>query len=98
MYLFPPIQTNFLNLTGGLRSLFPFPDFLKIPLDDDKNSIREGDEIQIIDSPENWFVFLEHRNLAAHTYNEMIADRVYEKAVNFPAEIDGLVKKIKTDI
>ena len=63
-----------------------------------KNSIREGAKIQIIDSPENWFVFLEHRNLASHTYNEMIADRVYEKAVIFPAEVDSLVKKIKPDI
>ena len=63
-----------------------------------KNSIREGAKIQIIDSPENWFAFLEHRNLASHTYNETIADRVYEKAVTFPAEIDSLLEKIKHNI
>ncbi len=62
-----------------------------------KNSIREGAKIQLIYSPENWFVFLEHRNLASHTYNETIADRVYEKAVIFPVEIDSLLEKINPD-
>ncbi len=60
-----------------------------------KNCIREGARLEIIDNPEDWFEFLDNRNLISHTYNEKLAEKVYKKAVKFPKEIDNLLNKIK---
>ncbi len=62
-----------------------------------KQSIRQGAKAGIIDNPEKWFDFLVHRNLSVHTYNESIADKVYRRAVKFPAEADKLLEKVLSD-
>jgi len=59
-----------------------------------KNCIREGGRLEIINNPEDWFEFLEARNLIAHTYNEKLANKVYRKASKFPQEIDDLLKNL----
>ena len=59
-----------------------------------KSCIREGARLEIIDNPENWFVFLDNRNLIAHTYNEKLADKIYRQVLKFPQEIDNLLKKL----
>jgi len=59
-----------------------------------KNCIREGARLEIINNPEDWFEFLEARNLIAHTYNEKLANKVYRKASKFPQEIDDLLKNL----
>ncbi len=59
-----------------------------------KSCTREGARLEIIDNPEDWFEFLEARNLIAHTYNEKLANKVYRKALKFPQEIDGLLKNL----
>ncbi|MEK7203167.1 MAG: HI0074 family nucleotidyltransferase substrate-binding subunit [Patescibacteria group bacterium] len=59
-----------------------------------KNCIREGAKLDLIDSPEKWFEFLNHRNLIAHTYNEKIANTIYRRALKFPKEIDNFLKEI----
>ena len=61
-----------------------------------KNCIREGARLEIVQDPESWFEYLKFRNLIVHTYNEKIADRIYQEAVKFPGEVDKLLKKIKT--
>ena len=60
-----------------------------------KNCIREAARLEIIDNLENWFEFLDKRNLIAHTYNESLANEVYKSAISFPSEIDKLLKKIQ---
>ena len=59
-----------------------------------KNCIREGARLEIINNPEDWFEFLEARNLIAHTYNEKLANKVYQKALKFPQKIDDLLKNL----
>lgn len=59
-----------------------------------RNCFRKAAELEIINNPQIWFVYLDSRNLIAHTYNEKMADKVYKKAVKFPQEIDRLLKKI----
>ena len=62
-----------------------------------KNCIREGAKIGIIDSPRDWFGFLDARNLVAHTYNEELADKIYKGIKKFPKEIDKFLEKIKEE-
>ena len=62
-----------------------------------KNCIREGARLEIIDGVEKWFEFLDNRNLIAHTYNEEIADKIYNQAIKFPKEVNILLKKIKEE-
>jgi len=61
-----------------------------------KNCLREAGRLEIIDDVEKWFKFLDNRNLIAHTYNEEIADKIYQQAIQFPPEVDSLLKKIKS--
>ena len=44
---------------------------------------------------EDWFACLEARNLIAHTYNEELANKVYQQAVRFPLEVGKLLKNVK---
>ena len=60
-----------------------------------KSCLRVAAELGLIENLEDWFGYLEARNLIAHTYNEDLADRVYKTAVKFPAEIDKLLKNIR---
>lgn len=59
-----------------------------------KSCIREGVRLEIIDNLESWFEFLDNRNFIAHTYNEKLADKVYKKVINFPKEIENLLKNL----
>lgn len=60
-----------------------------------KSCFREAAKIDLIGNPEKWFEYLEKRNLIDHTYNEQLADQVYQKAVDFPKDVDKLLKDLK---
>ena len=60
-----------------------------------KNCIREGARLEIIDNPEDWFGFLDNRNLIAHSYNEKLADKIYKKALKFPKEVEKALENIQ---
>lgn len=60
-----------------------------------KSCIRTGAQLELIDNPELWFDFLKKRNLIAHTYNEKMADKIYQQAVKFPREAEKLLKQLK---
>ena len=60
-----------------------------------KNCIREGARLEIIDNPEDWFGFLDNRNLIAHSYNEKLADKIYKKALKFPKEVEKVLENIQ---
>jgi nucleotidyltransferase substrate binding protein (TIGR01987 family) len=59
-----------------------------------KNCIREGARLEVIKEPEEWFSYLNSRNLITHTYNEKMADEIYGQALEFPQEVDSLLKKV----
>lgn len=52
---------------------------------------REG----LIENPRLWFHFLENRNLAAHTYNEEMAETLYAQLPEFQKEIEIVCERIR---
>ena len=57
--------------------------------------IRAVADIGLIDDPLVWFDFLDKRNLTVHTYEEAVAQMVYEAAKLFLPEVEKLVNRIK---
>ena len=52
-----------------------------------KGIIRECAKAGKISNPETWFEFIDNRNRTSHTYNESVADEVYEVAKRLPDEV-----------
>jgi nucleotidyltransferase substrate binding protein (TIGR01987 family) len=48
-----------------------------------KGSIREAAKLGLIDNPQTWLEFLKARNLTSHTYEEEVAEKVYNKVKKF---------------
>jgi len=48
-----------------------------------KGSIREAAKLGLIDNPKIWLEFLKARNLTSHTYEENVAEKVYNKVKRF---------------
>ncbi len=59
-----------------------------------KDIVREAGNQGLIDSVENWFEYLESRNLTSHTYDLNTAERVYESARKFAKDAKGLLVKL----
>ena len=57
--------------------------------------LRAAHKERLIINLELWLKFLKERNLTVHTYNEDIADEVYEAAKQLPSEIRSLLEKLK---
>ncbi len=60
-----------------------------------KECIRKSAEMDLIKDVEIWFEYLKARNFVAHTYDEVLSDEIYEKAVKFYKEIDNLLKELE---
>lgn len=60
-----------------------------------KDIIRQSAELNLISSPEDWFQYLEYRNLTSHTYKAEIARTIYSQINNFPKSVDELLAKAK---
>ena len=60
-----------------------------------KTIIRDSANLGIIDSPENWFKFLEDRNITAHTYKESEVRSIYKDVKDFPPLVQNLLDKVK---
>ncbi len=62
-----------------------------------KDCIREAARLGLIGDVgkvEEWFEYLNKRNLITHTYNEELANKIYQKVKEFPKEVDVLLEKI----
>ncbi len=59
-----------------------------------KNVIREAAQLELINDPTMWFEFLKKRNLTVHTYEEKIAQEVYQTAKTFVPYVEELLKKV----
>ncbi|MFH1561145.1 MAG: HI0074 family nucleotidyltransferase substrate-binding subunit [Patescibacteria group bacterium] len=60
-----------------------------------KNSLRVGAQLGLLDNIDQWFVFLNARNLSTHVYNEKIADEIYQEIKNFLPAVRQLTERIK---
>lgn len=60
-----------------------------------KTIIRDSANLGLIDSPEDWFKFLEDRNITAHTYKESEVRSIYKDIKDFPPLVQNLLDKVK---
>ncbi len=63
-----------------------------------RNSIREAARLELMEEVadvEKWFGFLDNRNLIAHSYNEEIADKIYQEASDFPEYVDNIIQNVE---
>ncbi|MGE3975806.1 MAG: HI0074 family nucleotidyltransferase substrate-binding subunit [Bdellovibrionales bacterium] len=60
-----------------------------------KTMIREMADQQMISNPEQWFSYIEARNLSSHTYKEDLAEKVYAVAGTFLPDGQSLLEKLK---
>ena len=61
-----------------------------------KQVIREMAQNSLIDNVDLWFDFLEDRNLSSHTYDEVLAEKVFASAQRFLGEGKKLEAKLKS--
>ena len=59
---------------------------------------RLGQEQAVIRNAETWFVFLRHRNLTSHVYNEAVAETVFSSAAPLLEEVRHLLAAIEEHI
>lgn len=60
-----------------------------------KNLFREAGKLGWIESVEDWFEFLEARNLTSHTYEESTAEQVFNVAARFEKSARFLLKRLE---
>jgi len=57
-----------------------------------RGSIREAAKLGLIDNPQTWLEFLKARNLTSHTYEEKVAEKVYNKVKRFNKVAEAFIK------
>ena len=60
-----------------------------------KQVIREMGQNGFVDDVVLWLNAIDHRNLSVHTYNEELANQVYQFAKSFANEFDKLISKLE---
>ena len=60
-----------------------------------KNIFREAGKLGLIDSVEDWFGYLNARNLTSHTYNETTAEEVFLTAIKFEKSVQFLKDRLE---
>ena len=71
-------------------------NYLEIEANNPRDIFRHAAMQNLIESPEEWFVFLENRNLTTHTYDEEIAMMIYNSLHSFNSKLTTLINKITT--
>ena len=61
-----------------------------------KQILREMAQNGYIENIEQWLIAIEMRNLSSHTYNQDLAEKVYEFATQFLKEFEELRKTFLT--
>ena len=61
-----------------------------------KQVLREMAQNNFIDDVDQWFDFLENRNLSSHTYDQVLAEKVFASAQKFLHEGKKLEAKLKS--
>lgn len=60
-----------------------------------RDLFREAARIGLTGAPEKWFAYYEARNETSHTYNQEVAARVYQKALEFFDDAVALLNELK---
>lgn len=59
-----------------------------------RDAFREAGINKLIDDSEIWFDFIKKRNLTSHTYDEALANEVFEFLPTFQRELDKFINTI----
>lgn len=60
-----------------------------------KNLWREAGKQGLIDDVERWFGYHEARNRTSHTYDEAVAEQIYEAARAFADDVEVLIDRLR---
>lgn len=59
-----------------------------------KETLQEAFAVGLIDNEEIWVNMLNDRNMTSHTYNENLADEIYERVKSYVPEFKKLLFKL----
>ena len=59
-----------------------------------RQALRVAYQMRLITDIDIWFEMLEDRNMTSHTYDQYIADKVYESAKRLPYELKQAIVRI----
>lgn len=62
-----------------------------------KEIIKEAFAIGLIDNESLWVQMLNDRNMTVHTYNEKLADEIYQRIKDYVPELKKLIDRIKAE-
>ena len=62
-----------------------------------KETIREAFQKGLVEDNIQWMVMVNERNLTSHTYNEPIAEKIYDELPEFLTLYEGLLKRMKKE-
>ncbi len=67
-----------------------------IEVNSPRTSIREAFRLGLIDEEELYLAMLESRNMATHTYDEEIAEEIFQQLPNYTIAMGNTVTRIQT--
>lgn len=97
-YIIAGVIHNF-ELTFGLswKAMQCFLKLRGVDTGSPNQVLRASKKEGLIDDLELWMKFLKERNLTVHTYNENVAEEVYETAKLLPKEVRELLSKLEQE-
>jgi nucleotidyltransferase substrate binding protein (TIGR01987 family) len=60
-----------------------------------RDTFRVATRIKAVDKPEEWFEFIELRNLSSQTYKEAVARKIYVELPRFAIRVQGVVDVLR---
>lgn len=66
-----------------------------IEVSNSRDAFRAGVKIKVVDTPQDWFKYIELRNLSSHTYKEEIAIKIYTELRQFDQDVKSVVDRLK---
>lgn len=66
-----------------------------IEVNSPRDEFREAASIDLINDPEIWFDFILKRNLTSYTYDEKLADEIFNFLPDFLKELDNFIQRAK---
>ena len=59
-----------------------------------KEIIKEAFAVNLIDNENVWIQMLTDRNMTSHTYDEKLADEIYDRIKNYVPELNKLMQNV----
>lgn len=66
-----------------------------IDVNSPRETLRQAAQEGLLQDIERWFDFLNYRNSATHTYNDVIADEIFDNLSDFQKVLHTLLAKVK---